>query len=70
MYHTDDLLRKHHLLIEDTTVEDDTEPRVRLVGWETCEVAHPDQALGYLAELAHGHQGFQDPNSPRNYSRG
>jgi hypothetical protein len=57
MYHTDDLLRKHHLLIEDLG-EDDSDLKVRLVDWETHELAHTDAALAYLGELAHGNPGF------------
>jgi len=59
MYHTDDLLRKHHLLLEDRS--DDDTIRVRLVDWETHEAAHPDAALAYLGELTHGNPGFPGP---------
>lgn len=59
MYHTDDLLRKHHLLIDDG---DEDRDGVRLVDWEEPHAAaHPDAALGYLAELAHGNPGFPGP---------
>jgi hypothetical protein len=58
MYHTDDLLRKHHLLIDDGDDEGDA---VRLVDATNHAPAHPDQALAYLGELAHGNAGFPGP---------
>ena len=46
-------MRKHHLLIDDD--------EVRLVDATTHEPAHPDAALAYLGELAHGVPGFPGP---------